>query len=206
MPTATALRLCPQAIVLSPRMNHYAQISEQIREIYFRFTPLVEPLSLDEGFLDVTGSEGLFGSAPAIGRQIKQEIRREVGLIASVGVAPNKFLAKIASDLEKPDGFVVVDPQRVQEFLDPRPAAVCGELAVTRHSRWNVSASARSATCEGCGRICCNSTSASTARTCGNWHTARTTALSCRTGMRNPSLMKRPLLTTLRISTSSAPG
>jgi DNA polymerase-4 len=123
MPTATALRLCPQAIVLPPRMNHYAQISEQIREIFFRYTPLVEPLSLDEAFLDVTGSEGLFGSAPAIGQQIKQEIRREVGLIASVGVAPNKFLAKIASDLQKPDGFVVVDPQRVQEFLDPLPAA-----------------------------------------------------------------------------------
>src|SRR5439155_20479496 len=84
-------------------------------------TPLIEPLSLDEAFLDVTGSEPLFGSSVEIGRRIKREVRDELRLTASVGVAPNKFLAKIASDLEKPDGFVVVDPNRVQEFLDPLP-------------------------------------------------------------------------------------
>lgn len=121
MPTATALRLCPQAIVLQPRMGYYAVVSEQIREILFRFTPLVEPLSLDEAFLDVTGCERLFGSPARIGRQIKQQIHDELRLIASVGVAPNKFLSKIASDLKKPDGFVVVDPADVQEFLDPLP-------------------------------------------------------------------------------------
>jgi DNA polymerase-4 len=121
MPTATALRLCPQAIVLPPRLEYYARISEQIRQIFDRYTPLVEPLSLDEAFLDVTGSESLFGPSASIGRKIKQEIREELRLTASVGVAPNKFLAKVASDLEKPDGFVVVDSQRVQEFLDPLP-------------------------------------------------------------------------------------
>jgi DNA polymerase-4 len=121
MPTATALRLCPDALVLPPRLDDYAQISEQIREIFFRYTPLVEPLSLDEAFLDVTGSGGLFGPAAEIGRRIKQDIRREVSLVASVGVAPNKFLAKIASDLRKPDALVVVDGGRVQEFLDPLP-------------------------------------------------------------------------------------
>jgi len=121
MPAATALRLCPQAVVLPPRLDYYAQVSEEIREIFFRFTPLVEPLSLDEAFLDVTGSEPLFGPAEAIGRQIKQAIRDELRLVASVGVAPNKFLAKIASDLNKPDGFVVVDAGRVHEFLDPLP-------------------------------------------------------------------------------------
>ena len=89
MPTSTALRLCPQAIVLPPRMDHYAQVSEQIREIFFRYTPLVEPLSLDEAFLDVTGSQSLFGPAAEIARCIKQEIRTELGLVASVGVAPN---------------------------------------------------------------------------------------------------------------------
>jgi len=121
MPAATARRLCPQAIFLPCRMDHYAQISREIQEILHQFTPLVEPLSLDEAFLDVTGCEGLFGPAAEIGKKIKAEIRRQVRLVASVGVAPNKFLAKIASDLQKPDGFVVVDPNQVQAFLDPLP-------------------------------------------------------------------------------------
>jgi DNA polymerase-4 len=121
MPTSTALRLCPQAIVLPVRMGYYAGISEQIREILFRYTPLVEPLSLDEAFLDVTGSEQLFGPARNIAIKIKQDIWQETGLIASVGVAPNKFLAKIASDLKKPDALVVVETDQVQEFLDPLP-------------------------------------------------------------------------------------
>src|SRR5579863_1122168 len=121
MPTSTALRLCPQAIVLRPRLDYYAAVSEEIREILYRFTPLVEPLSLDEAFVDVTGSELLFGPSVEIGRRIKREIREALRLVASVGVAPNKFLAKIASDLEKPDGFVVVEPANVQEFLDPLP-------------------------------------------------------------------------------------
>ncbi len=121
MPTANALRLCPGAIVLRPRMDYYAQIARQIRDVFFRYTPLVEPLSLDEAFLDVTGSTNLFGPAPEIARKIKAEIRSETKLVASVGVAPNKFLAKIASDLQKPDGLVVVDPERILEFLDPLP-------------------------------------------------------------------------------------
>jgi DNA polymerase-4 len=121
MPAARAKRLCPHAVFLSPRIEHYAEVSRQIRDIFQRFTPLVEPLSLDEAFLDVTGSEALFGSAIKIGRQIKQEISETLQLVASVGVAPNKFLAKLASDEEKPDGFVVVDPDGIQEFLDPLP-------------------------------------------------------------------------------------
>ncbi|HWB13424.1 MAG TPA: DNA polymerase IV [Pirellulales bacterium] len=123
MPTATALRLCPHALVLPPRLGFYAEISEQIRAIFDQYTPLVEPLSLDEAFLDVTGSEPLFGSSPEIGRRIKQTIRDELRLTASVGVAPNKFLAKIASDLQKPDGFVLVEDGeiQIQEFLDPLP-------------------------------------------------------------------------------------
>ena len=121
MPAVTARRLCPQGIYLPPRIDYYAEISRQIRDIFERFTPLVEPLSLDEAFLDVTGSENLFGPAVEIGRQIKQAIRKELRLVASVGVAPNKFLAKIASDLKKPDALVVVEPDKVQEFLDPLP-------------------------------------------------------------------------------------
>src|SRR5262245_4288604 len=102
MPAITARRLCPQVVFLPCRMGHYAQISDQIRGIFERYTPLVEPLSLDEAFLDVTGSERLFGSSVQIARSIQQEIRDRLRLTASVGVAPNKFLAKIASDLEKP--------------------------------------------------------------------------------------------------------
>lgn len=121
MPAIQAKRLCPHAIFLRPRMEHYAEVSAQIRSVFERYTPLVEPLSLDEAFLDVTGSESLHGPALKIAQDIKHEIRGSLSLVASVGVAPNKFLAKIASDLEKPDGLVVVDPERVQEFLDPLP-------------------------------------------------------------------------------------
>lgn len=121
MPTATALRLCPQAIVLPPRMDYYGRISEQIRDIFFRYTPLVEPLSLDEAFLDVTGSQAAFGPAIEIARQVKRQIAEETGLNASVGIAPNKFLAKIASDLKKPNALVFVDPTHVPQFLDPLP-------------------------------------------------------------------------------------
>src|SRR5262249_55232148 len=92
-----------------------------IREIFFSFTPQVEPLSLDEAFLDVGGCAGLFGPAPEIGRRIKARIKNEVGLTASVGAAPNKFLAKLASDHGKPDGLVVVTPVSVSEFLAPLP-------------------------------------------------------------------------------------
>lgn len=123
MATAKALRLCPDAIVLPPRMDFYAGVSRQIREIFERYTPVVEPLSLDEAFLDSTGSTQLFGSVETIGRAIKDDIRNELNLIASVGVAPNKFLAKLASDLEKPDGFTVITPDTVQATLDPLPVA-----------------------------------------------------------------------------------
>lgn len=115
MPASRAVRICPSVVFIKPRMSHYVAISKQIREIFFRFTPLVEPLSLDEAFLDVSGSERLFGDALAIGREIKRLIADELDLVASVGVAPNKYLAKVASDLEKPDGFVVVDPERIDD-------------------------------------------------------------------------------------------
>ena len=121
MPAARARVLCPHAVFIRSRMTLYAEVSAEIRAIFHRYTPLVEPLSLDEAFLDVGASEGLFGSGVAIARRIKRDIRSELGLVASVGVAPNKFLAKLASDLEKPDGLVVVAPERVQGFLDPLP-------------------------------------------------------------------------------------
>jgi len=103
MPTAQALRRCPHLIVLPPRHSYYAQVSQHIRDIFHRYTPLVEPLSLDEAFLDVTHSRRLFGEAADIGQRIKQDIRHELQLTASVGGAHNKFLAKVASDIGKPE-------------------------------------------------------------------------------------------------------
>jgi DNA polymerase-4 len=108
MPMSQAIRLCPDAIVLPVRMKRYAEFSQQIHVIFRQFTPQIEPISLDEAFLDVTGSIRLFGSAEKIGRAIKDQIKEQLGLVASVGIAPNKFLAKLASDLNKPDGFVII--------------------------------------------------------------------------------------------------
>jgi DNA polymerase-4 len=102
-------------------MKRYKEISEQVFEIFRRFTPLVEPLSIDEAFLDVTGSTHLFGDPVEIAKKIKQAIVKETGLTVSAGVAPSKFVAKIASDMEKPDGLTVVRPELVREFLDPLP-------------------------------------------------------------------------------------
>ena len=121
MPMAQAVRLCPQGIVLPVRMDRYAEVSHVIQTIFEHYTPLVEPISLDEAFLDVTDSENLFGPAARIGQRIKGEIREQTQLTASVGIAPNKFLAKLASDLKKPDGFVVITEENRQEVLDPLP-------------------------------------------------------------------------------------
>jgi DNA polymerase-4 len=121
MPVATALRQCPDLVCLPVNMPLYISVSQQIHEIFYRYTPEIEPLSLDEAFLDVSASEKLFGTAAEIAKQIKSDIKNECRLIVSAGVAPNKFVAKIASDINKPDGFVVVEPGEVQNFLDPLP-------------------------------------------------------------------------------------
>ena len=123
MPTSQALRLCPDAKVLPVRISRYSEISKQIHKIFYDYTPEIEPISLDEAFLDVTGSIKLLGSAEKIGKEIKGRIKEELGLAASVGIAPNKFLAKLASDLEKPDGFVVITEQNKQQILEPPPVS-----------------------------------------------------------------------------------
>ena len=121
MPMSQAVRLCPNAIVLPVRMKRYVELSQQIHAIFEKFTPQIEPISLDEAFLDVAGSLKLFGSAEKIGRDIKYQIKDQLGLVASVGIATNKFLAKLASDLDKPDGFVVITEEKKQQILDPLP-------------------------------------------------------------------------------------
>ncbi len=119
MPMRTALKLCPHAVCVRPRMARYQEVSGTVFGVFREATPLVEGLSLDEAFLDVTASQELMGGAVAIARRIKERIRALTGLSASVGVAPNKLVAKIASDLEKPDGLSVVPPERVRAVLDP---------------------------------------------------------------------------------------
>lgn len=121
MPIRRALALCPDAVCVRPRMARYAEVSAQVFSVFHEFTPLVEGLSLDEAYLDVTGSRTLKGDALHIARDIKQRILEITSLTASVGVASNKLVAKIASDLHKPDGLTVVPKERIHEVLDPLP-------------------------------------------------------------------------------------
>jgi DNA polymerase-4 len=123
MPTSQALRLCPQAVLLPVRMSRYVEVSRQIHRIFQNYTPEIEPVSIDEAFLDVSGCIGIFGSADQIGQKIKADIKQQTGLTASVGIAPNKFLAKLASDLKKPDGFVIITDADKQQILDPLPVS-----------------------------------------------------------------------------------
>jgi nucleotidyltransferase/DNA polymerase involved in DNA repair len=120
-PISQAWRLCPQGIYVRPDMEKYVRVSGRVMQILLGFTDMVEPVSIDEAFLDVTGSLRLFGSGAEVAVKIKRRIQEELQLTASVGVAPNKFLAKVASDLKKPDGLVVVEPGKEREFLDPLP-------------------------------------------------------------------------------------
>lgn len=121
MPTARALQLCPQLLVVPGRMPVYRDVSKQIRAIFLRYTSLIEPLSLDEAYLDVTGSTKCKGSATLIADAIRQDIWQELGLTASAGIAPIKFLAKVASDMNKPNGQYVIPPENVQQVIDKLP-------------------------------------------------------------------------------------
>lgn len=121
MPISTAYRLCPHGIFVTPDMAKYSAVSKEIRVVFEAFTDLVEPISVDEAFLDVTASARLFGDGEAIARRIKARIREQTSLTASVGVASAKLIAKIASDLQKPDGLVVVAPGTERAFLAPLP-------------------------------------------------------------------------------------
>jgi DNA polymerase IV len=119
-PISKAWSLCPQGIYVLPDMNKYARVSGRVMDILREFTDMLEQVSIDEAFLDVTGSERLLGTGIEIAGKIKEKISRELGLTASVGVAANKFIAKVASDLEKPDGLVIVAPGTEKEFLAPQ--------------------------------------------------------------------------------------
>ena len=167
MPMREALRRCPDAVCVHPRISHYAEESRQIFAVFHEFTPLVQGLSLDEAFLDVTGSIAVFGPAEQIAREIKRLIRERTELTASVGVAPNKLVAKIASDLRKPDGLVVVRPGRgpatARSAADPTG---CSGSARRRRRRSRPSASTPSASCSRANRRCAQADLRSLHRAC----------------------------------------
>ena len=121
MPTATAQRLCPQLIVVSPRMDKYREVSRQVQAIFADYTHLIEPLSLDEAYLDMSNATAFYGSATLIAQDIRRRVRDTLGITISAGIAPNKFLAKIASDWNKPDGQFVIRPHEVPEFVRQLP-------------------------------------------------------------------------------------
>ena len=123
MPSRTAYKLCPHGHFVPPNMQKYSAVSGQIMTLLETFTPLIQPLSIDEAFLDVTGSVGIFGDGPTIAQRIKSAIQAQTGLTASVGIAPNKFLAKLGSDLNKPDGLTVITEETKLGLLAPLPVA-----------------------------------------------------------------------------------
>ncbi len=121
MSMTEAIRKCPKAVVIEPNHEKYSEVSERLQEIYLSFTPLVEPLSVDEAFLDVTGSRKLIGSPIEIGKKLREKVFQEENITCSVGIAPTKFVAKLASTRAKPDGLLVVSPKEVIAFLHPLP-------------------------------------------------------------------------------------
>lgn len=121
MPSKQALQLCPHLIFLKPRFDRYKEVSQSIRAIFYRYTQLVEPLSLDEAYLDVTSDILGIGSALEIAAQIKKAIKEELGFTASAGISTNKFVAKIASDLQKPDGLTFIGPSKIESFIEKLP-------------------------------------------------------------------------------------
>jgi DNA polymerase-4 len=121
MPVSRARRLCPDGIFVRPDFDSYIEYSRRVREVFDSFSPVVEPLSLDEAFLDVCGAGRLWADAPALGRALRREVLAATGLVVSVGIAPNKFLAKVVSSQTKPDAMVVLRPEDVDAFLNPLP-------------------------------------------------------------------------------------
>src|SRR4051812_33585438 len=137
MPMAVAKRLCPQAIIVPGHYHRYREVSDAMFAILEDFTPLIQPLSIDEAFLDLTGTQRLLGDAESVARRIKQRVRDELKLTISVGVAPNKFLAKLASDLQKPDGLTVIREQDIDRMLPPLPISKIWGIGPKTQQRLN---------------------------------------------------------------------
>ena len=121
MPSVTAKRLCPDLIFVRHHFERYEEMSKKVFEVFYEYTDIVEPLSIDEAFLDVTNDKKNIGSATLIAKEIKAEVRKRTGLTASAGISYNKFLAKIASDIKKPDGLFVIKPDEAESFIYELP-------------------------------------------------------------------------------------
>jgi DNA polymerase-4 len=143
MGVAQALRLCPHAIVVTPHFERYASLSRQVMAIFHDITPLVEPLSIDEAFLDVSGARRLWGSPGEIARMLRTRVKAETGLVCSVGVAATKHVAKIASTRSKPDGLLIVSEPDTAAFLAACPYRRCGEWGRRPRRRWRARHPAR---------------------------------------------------------------
>lgn len=191
MPMVEALRRCPQVIVVPPRMARYQEVSARVFEIFREFTPLVEGLSLDEAFLDVTGSERLLGQPEAIGAEIRRRIAQQTGLTASVGIAPNKLLAKIASDLHKPDGMCRIDAGNLREVLDPLPIHKLFGVGQKPCPRFSPPASAPSAMRVAQRMTCCGELSERTAAPCAIGPAGSTIGRWSRIARRSPSVRRK---------------
>src|SRR5687767_3053178 len=140
-PMAVAKRLCPHALVLPVRMHLYRRASDEMFAILDEFSPSVEPLSIDEAFVDLTGTQRLLGEAEAVARRIKERIRTQLNLTASMGLAPNKFLAKLASDMNKPDGMTVIHSEDIDQVLPPLPVTKIwgvGRVTAQRMGRYGI--------------------------------------------------------------------
>ena len=135
MPVFQARRLCPQGVFIPPRMDRYQQLSREVMAVLREFAPLVEPVSIDEAFMDLAGTESLHGPPAALAAALKEAIRERLGLTASIGVAPNRFLAKIASDFRKPDGLTVIAPEQVQAFIERLPIAKVPGVGPKTHAK-----------------------------------------------------------------------
>ena len=194
MSMARAVRLCPALVIVPPDFARYKAASTAVFAIFREVTPLVEPLSLDEAYLDVT--ENAWGEplATPVARRLKERIRADTGLTASAGVAPNKFLAKIASGWKKPDGLTVISPERVEPFLQQLPVdALWGVGPVTaRKLRARGIERLVDVRTVGC-RACCARRSAAWPTGCASWRTASTIGRSCRTARRSRRDRRTPM-------------
>jgi len=190
MPAMRAERLCPAAIFLAPDFTRYRAVSHSVREIFKRHTDLIEPLSLDEAYLDVTESKTGLPTATLVARTIREQILQELNLTASAGVAPNKFLSKLASDWRKPDGLFVIKPDDVDAFLLTLPVRrlpgvgkVTGEKLAKLESRaWEI--------CESLICLRSNKILAATVCACTNSPAVSMRVKSSRTGLRNRYLSR----------------
>jgi DNA polymerase-4 len=201
MPISQAWKRCPHGVYLHPDMDKYLAVSRQVMEVLGHFSDCVEPVSIDEAFLDVTGSRALFGPGEAIGAAIKAAVRDELRLTVSVGVATTKLVAKIASDLRKPDGLVVVPPGEEAAFLAPLPISRLwgvGEQTAAALRDYSVVTSRRFR------RSCLAAVSASTVRRWSSGHVASMRTRSPTVATRNRSAMSTPSTSTRPTATRSS--